>query len=383
MHDFKNKTLELAKVTLKAKDLKRYRDNHAAFCAAVNGLTGNKVIKTWQNIAKPTEIVDIGLWSDLKSAKSAAEKVETSSEFARFFEPMQSVDFFDHFEFIDELALSIPDEDTFLEVYLYNIDPNNAKTHLADKLTFAKMITKKSSGFVRYSWFKSIEKPELQLDLFWYKRTENEEIENEAIEAEISSGKFMQSITEFLGYDTYVPFVEQVSKVDLTKTNKTYYNAKLSPELVELDWYNYISVTGKGAPESKAFEQAMSNIYPVAYKTKFRSKELGKDYVVPKMEGFWFVENGEFEDAKREDWCWTVMIPLPSFVHPKMVKQIITELGFEESVKVELQKTAKHAQMLHMGSYEAEEETLKVLHSFIADSNLKMAGYHREVYIKN
>lgn len=59
------------------------------------------------------------------------------------------------------------------------------------------------------------------------------------------------------------------------------------------------------------------------------------------------------------------------------------KLAFEGKVTIEQQESAKHAQMMHIGSYEAEEETLKVLHAFIDESGHKMAGYHREVYLKD
>ncbi|MGB0431357.1 MAG: GyrI-like domain-containing protein [Bacteroidia bacterium] len=383
MSIYKNKILEHARVSINEKQLESYRGNYNDLKESVEGLSGNQGFSTWQNINNPNQIVDLGLWSDFNSAQKADELVQQNGDFARFFESVESVDHFDHFEFINELENSEIDKNTFLEIYLYKIDEAKASNHLEKKQAFAQMLKSKVKGFVQYSWFKSVKDPKVQLDLYWYKHTETELAENAAIEQDPIAGAMMSTITSMDWYQTYLPFKPAIEKVDLTKTKKSYYKAKLKPELLKLDWHNYISVKGKGAPESKAFEQAMGMIYPVAYKTKFKLKSLGRDYVVPKMEGFWYVESGEFADAAREDWCWQVMIPLPNFVHPKMVQSIINELGFEKIVNVELQEPGTHAQIMHIGSYEAEDESLKTLHGFIEKSGYKMAGYHREVYIKD
>jgi quinol monooxygenase YgiN len=383
MSNYKNAVLEHARVSIKEKKLETYRNQYSEFSNAVKALSGNLGISTWQNINKPTEIVDLGVWQNIEAAQKADALVQESKDFAQFFEPMESVDSFDHFEFKGELEGEAVGENTFLEIYIYKIDAHKSEDHFAKKLAFAKMLKSNVKGFVQYAWFQSANDPSIQLDLYWYNRTETEIEENAAIEQDATAGAMMSTITSMEWYETYLPFKSKIEKIDLVKSKKQYYKAKLKPEIVDLEWHNFISVKGKGAPESKGFEEAMGLLYPVAYKTKFKSKFLGRDYVVPKMEGFWYVEKGEFEDAAREDWCWQVMIPLPEFVHPKTAQFIIKELGFEGKVTIEQQESAKHAQMMHIGSYEAEEETLKVLHAFIEESGHKMAGYQREVYLKD
>ena len=44
----------------------------------------------------------------------------------------------------------------------------------------------------------------------------------------------------------------------------------------------YLMVDGQGDPNTAAYAEALSVLYPVAYATKFASKQqLGRDYVVP------------------------------------------------------------------------------------------------------
>lgn len=47
----------------------------------------------------------------------------------------------------------------------------------------------------------------------------------------------------------------------------------------------YLMVDGQGDPNTAAYAEALSVLYPVAYATKFASlQQLGRDYVVPPLE---------------------------------------------------------------------------------------------------
>ncbi|WP_229201304.1 hypothetical protein [Arcticibacterium luteifluviistationis] len=76
-----------------------------------------------------------------------------------------------------------------------------------------------------------------------------------------------------------------MEKLDLSKTYKSYYKSKTKPEIVYFDAVNYLSITGVGDPSGEKFAQKISALYPVAYTIKFECKALGKDFVVPKLEG--------------------------------------------------------------------------------------------------
>ncbi len=52
----------------------------------------------------------------------------------------------------------------------------------------------------------------------------------------------------------------------------------------------YLMIDGHGDPnDSPAYGEALSALYPIAYKLKFLSKqEYGRDYVVPPLESLWW-----------------------------------------------------------------------------------------------
>jgi quinol monooxygenase YgiN len=94
MSIYKNAILEHARVSIKEKKLETYRNQYSDFSNAVNELNGNLGISTWQNINKPTEIVDLGVWQNIEAAQKADALVQESKDFAQFFDPMESVDSF-------------------------------------------------------------------------------------------------------------------------------------------------------------------------------------------------------------------------------------------------------------------------------------------------
>ena len=77
-------------------------------------------------------------------------------------------------------------------------------------------------------------------------------------------------------------------------------------------------VDGHGDPNgSAAFTEAVAALYPLAYAVKFASKrELGRDYVVPPLEGLWWADDMDAFTAARDKsrWDWTLMILVPDWI---------------------------------------------------------------------
>ena len=114
-----------------------------------------------------------------------------------------------------------------------------------------------------------------------------------------------------------------MKKLDLIRQEKSYYEAKTAPRLVRLKEYKYLTIEGISAPEDPLFGEALSAIYAVAYAIKFYCKSENRDFVVPKMEGQWWVEGPlPFEKTPRDQWHWKLLIPLPNFVTPTLFNQM-------------------------------------------------------------
>lgn len=186
-----------------------------------------------------------------------------------------------------------------------------------------------------------------------------------------------------------------VEKTDLLKMDPTYYKAKKEPQLVDLEPYYFLSVAGQSAPDDRKFEAAIEMLYAVAYGIKFIAKSEDMDFTVPKLEGYWWADGEvnsqeEFAKVPREQWRWKIAIRMPDFVEESMyfrsmqvVKTKKPQMIEIEKVKFELISEGLSAQVLHLGSYENEAETITKLHSYIDSHQLKVNGHHHEIYLSD
>lgn len=185
-----------------------------------------------------------------------------------------------------------------------------------------------------------------------------------------------------------------LEKLDLLKADKVYYWADDCPRLVDLDSYYYLTHSGKGSPSEELFNLAIERLYAVAYNIKFLCKAMDLDFVVPKMEGQWWIDGGmevqhKFPDTPESEWNWKIMIRMPDFVEAdhfyravQLVKQKKPNL-LADQVKLELAKSTRCVQILHIGSYHEERPTIDKLIGFVKENGLEINQHHKEIYLND
>ena len=183
-----------------------------------------------------------------------------------------------------------------------------------------------------------------------------------------------------------------IEKLDLSKADKTYYSAKKHPTLIDVDSYYFLSVSGKSSPESAQFMVAIENLYAVAYAIKFICKAEDMDFVVPKMEGYWWIDGGleaqhKFAQTPRDEWNWKIVVRMPDFVEGDHFYRAVRKLEIKgkstEGVKYELINEGLSVQILHTGSYENEEPNIMKMLDFIEEQDMEPNGYHHEIYLND
>ncbi|MEQ8582220.1 MAG: GyrI-like domain-containing protein [Marinoscillum sp.] len=183
------------------------------------------------------------------------------------------------------------------------------------------------------------------------------------------------------------------SKLDLTKADPLYYKAKATPALVHLGAYYYLTISGQSAPEDPRFIQAIEAIYAVAYGIKFLNKAEDNDFVVPKMECNWWIAGGLeqqhlFAQAPRSKWHWKVSIRMPDMVASDhffravhLAKTKKAHMKALEDVKFESSQEGLCVQILHRGSWEDEEPSIRQLLDFVKANRMEITSYHKEIYL--
>jgi len=189
-----------------------------------------------------------------------------------------------------------------------------------------------------------------------------------------------------------------MEKIDLTKTHKAYYTAKTRPEVVHIEAANFISIAGKGDPSGSEFKERIEALYSTTYALKFAFKATNQDFVVAKLEGLWWFDETRFPnktiktastDVPRNEWEFRLLIRLPEFVTSKDVndaaRAVLAKKGIQLTKEVEFYSMHEGlcVQMLHVGPYSTEPETLAIMGEFMDDNRHGKNGLHHEIYLSD
>jgi len=178
-------------------------------------------------------------------------------------------------------------------------------------------------------------------------------------------------------------------KIDLYQLHKADYAATRRPALVDLKPATYLAIHGQGAPGDTAFQERIGALYAMAFTVKMTRKSAGsQDYAVCKLEAQYFFE-GDPAGLPKDQWRWRLLIRTPEFVTQADLDQAVATLlkkgkpAVLQEVKWETIAEGRCVQMLHVGPYEREHETVAVMEAFAAQQGLKLTSPHHEIYLSD
>ena len=181
-----------------------------------------------------------------------------------------------------------------------------------------------------------------------------------------------------------------VTKLDLYEVNKAEYAAPRQPVILRIAKARYLGIAGRGAPGGDAFQQAIGALYSVAYTTKMASKFAGRDYGVCKLEGmFWLDSGGSLVSEPKERWSWRLLIRTPDFIGLREIEATRKQLAakgkdplFKDVEPVTLNE-GQCVQVLHVGPYDREPETVARMEAFALEKGLRFDGQSHEIYLSD
>ena len=187
---------------------------------------------------------------------------------------------------------------------------------------------------------------------------------------------------------------------DYKKEYKEFYLPPKKPVIVTIPKMNYIAIRGKGDPneEDGEYKRAMSLLYPIAYTLKM-SPRSGKEtegyfeYVVPPLEGLWWQESIDGFNLKRKNlFNWISLIRLPEFFNESDVDWAKEEVKRKRdldtsSLEFFTYKEGLCVQMMHIGSFDDEGESVKLMDEFIKkegfENDFSPLRLHHEIYLSD
>lgn len=197
-----------------------------------------------------------------------------------------------------------------------------------------------------------------------------------------------------------------MEKIDYKKEYKDLYLPKTNPMLIDVPSMKFIMVEGTGNPNDKdgEYQEAMQILYGLSFTIKMSKMGQNKiegyfEYVVPPLEGLWWQEGIKgIEYSSKETFKWISMIRQPEFVTKEVFEWAATELKKKKGIDSSKAKFKKFkeglcVQVMHLGSYDDEPETIKKIKEYIKENNLKndigrvledgMIRQHHEIYLSD
>ncbi len=180
-------------------------------------------------------------------------------------------------------------------------------------------------------------------------------------------------------------------KIDLYKLHKNEYTATRKPALVDTKPATYLAIAGQGAPGGERFTASIAALYGVAFTIKMTLKFAGKqDYAVCKLEGQWWSEPAQdLAKLPPDQWHWKLLIRTPEFISQSDLGQAVAVLlkrgkGVDvKQVWLENLTEGRCVQMLHVGPYEKEYQTIAGMRTFAEKHELQFSGKHHEIYLSD
>lgn len=186
-------------------------------------------------------------------------------------------------------------------------------------------------------------------------------------------------------------------KHEWRKHEKDLYMPKQKPELLEVPNQKFFAISGKGNPNSDGFAERIEVLYALSYAVRMMHKsdsvpEGYFEYTVYPLEGIWDLsEKGrELAYLDKDELIYTVMIRQPEFVNEEVANRAFEIV--RKKKKLELLDNAQFieiedglaVQMLHLGSYDDEAVTFKIMKDFIDKNSLEIKTLvHREIYLSD
>ena len=183
----------------------------------------------------------------------------------------------------------------------------------------------------------------------------------------------------------------RAKKLDLYKVHKAEYVTPKKPVLIQTKPAKYLTIGGQGAPAGKAFQEGVGALYNVAFTLKMAKKFAGQDYKVCHLEGLWWGEREaeNFALQSPETWNWKLIIRVPDFIGSKDLKDTIETLKEKgkppavANVRLETLDEGQCVQMLHVGPYSKEGETISQMTALAGQKGLSFHGRHHEIYLSD
>lgn len=182
------------------------------------------------------------------------------------------------------------------------------------------------------------------------------------------------------------PATVVMAKIDYKKNLPELYRAGREVAAVRVPKGTFLAVDGVGEPGGAAFQDAMHQLFTLAYTTKFTMKKAGGvDFAIPPVECLW-LESVCGKPAA--EWRWRLMLRVPPCVKAATLRQVRKAIAGKKGPATDAVKRFTWAegralQVLHVGPYDEVGVSYDRLAEEAAARHLRCVGPAHEVYLND
>ena len=200
--------------------------------------------------------------------------------------------------------------------------------------------------------------------------------------------------------NTTLPLYAKPVKECTEEEYKEFYMPPKKPVIEHIPPMNYVAVRGQGNPnnEDGDYKKSIGMLYAISYTIKM--SKLGKhkldgyfDYVVPPLEGLWWLKDGKpFDYSRKDEFCWVSMIRLPDFVKKADFDWAVSEATIKKNMDLSSAEfftldEGLCVQCMYIGNYDNEPTTVNSMRTYANEQgyefDLSGTRLHHEIYLSD
>ncbi|WP_334093751.1 MULTISPECIES: GyrI-like domain-containing protein [Helicobacter] len=188
------------------------------------------------------------------------------------------------------------------------------------------------------------------------------------------------------------------AKFDFKKVYKDCYAPKPTPLRLFVPILPFISAQRAGNPNEPngTYQAALKTLFTLSYTLKMsKTTKALKDYVeyvVPPLESLWW---GNEDLSNKANFKWQAMIAQPDFITQELFEWACEEVQSKKGIDCSNARLLRFeeglcVQILHIGSYDEEPQSLAKIEEFITRNGLQndigkdnLTRAHHEIYLSN
>jgi hypothetical protein len=186
-----------------------------------------------------------------------------------------------------------------------------------------------------------------------------------------------------------------LDKLEYKKAYKELYLPKAIPSIVSVPSINFAIIEGEGDPNGEEFALKTAALYSFSYAVKMSYKSDNVpdgyyNYTVFPLEGEWDLVDKSIASTDKSNYKYKIMIRQPDFLTSDLFEKFLLQVKkkkpnpYLDEIALVAISEGLCCQMLHIGSYDDEPASFKVMDKYCVDNGYRrICLRHREIYLSD